>query len=252
MSLWGKIAGGAAGLALGGPLGALMGVVAGHFLVDERQRTEGAKSPADGRIPPERQAAFIIGVIALSAKMAKADGEVTFKEISAFRDFVKVPPGEMKHVEFVFDQARKSVNGFESYAKQLARMFRNDREVLEDLLDGLFHIARADGVFHDGELAYLHEVGRIFGFDEMAFERIKARNMPGSLADPYTVLGVDPKASDDEVKAVYRRLVREHHPDAMVARGVPEEFIVLANDKLAAINGAYEKIEQARGLRGGA
>lgn len=252
MSLWGKIAGGAAGLALGGPLGALMGVVAGHFLVDERQRAAAEAQGGDGRVPPERQAAFIMGVIALSAKMAKADGEVSFKEISAFRDFVKIPPGEMKHVEFVFDQARKSVNGFESYAKQLARMFKNDPEVLEDLLDGLFHIARADGVVRDEELVYLREVARIFGFDEMAFERIRARNMPGPLADPYTVLGVDAKASDEEVKSVYRKLVREHHPDAMMARGVPEEFIVLANDKLAAINGAYEKIEKARGMRGGA
>jgi len=245
MSLWGKILGGAAGLAVGGPLGALMGVVGGHFLVDERLPKQ-SPAQADARVPPERQAAFIMGVIALSAKMAKADGAVTADEVAAFKDIIKVPPGEMKNVEWVFDQARRSVNGFDSYAKQLAKLFKGDSRVLEDLLDGLFHIARADGVLHDNELAYLKEVARLFGFSEGEFERIKARYVLAPQDSPYLVLGVTPQASDEEIKAAYRRLVRETHPDAMIARGVPEELVHISKQKLQAINVAYETIEKWR------
>jgi DnaJ like chaperone protein len=242
MSLWGKIVGGAAGFAMGGPLGALLGLVAGHVLVDERPRGQ-----ADPRIPREREAAFIMGVIALAAKMAKADGAVTIDEITAFRDMVKAPPGEMKNVEWVFDQARQSSAGFQSYARQLGRMFQDDPKLLEDLLDGLFHIARADGSFHAQEDAYLSEVARLFGLDAAAYERIKARNLPEG-SSPYAVLGVADSASDAQVKAAYRRLVKEHHPDAMIARGVPEEFLKIATAKVAAINAAYETIEQLRGM----
>lgn len=247
MSLWGKIVGGAAGFAMGGPLGALLGLVAGHVLVDDRARSGAQEAArADPRIANERQAAFIMGVIALAAKMAKADGRVTSDEIRAFRDMVKAPPGDMKRVEWVFDLARQSTDGFESYARQIGRLFKDDPRVLEDLLDGLFHIARSDGVFHGSEDAYLREVARLFGFDVAAYERIKARNLPES-ATPYAVLGVTPAASNEEIKAAYRRLVKEHHPDAMIARGVPEEFIAIATDKVAAINGAYERIKELRG-----
>ncbi|MFO1186283.1 MAG: TerB family tellurite resistance protein [Alphaproteobacteria bacterium] len=247
MSLWGKIVGGAAGFAMGGPLGALLGLVAGHVLVDDRAR-EGSKEPAqaDPRVARERETAFIMGVIALAAKMAKADGTVTAAEVRAFRDIVKAPPGEMKRVEWVFDLARRSTVGFESYARQIGRLFKDDPRVLEDLLDGLFHIARSDGVFHGEEDTYLCEVARLFGFDVAAYERIKARNMPES-ASPYAVLGLAPAASNEEIKGAYRRLVKEHHPDAMIARGVPEEFIAIATAKVAAINAAYERIQELRG-----
>jgi DnaJ like chaperone protein len=244
MSLWGKIVGGAAGLAMGGPIGALVGLIAGHVLLDERP--PGAQ--ADARIPRERQAAFIIGMIALSAKMAKADGAVTADEVAAFRQIVKAPPGEMRQVEWVFDQARQSVAGFQSYARQLARLFKDEAAVLEDLLDALFHIARADGVFHEAEDRYLRAVAEIFGFDAAAYESIRARNIPDAATSPYAVLGLTPAASNDEVKAAYRRLVKEHHPDAMIARGVPEEFVAVATERVAAINGAYEKIEKLRGM----
>ncbi|MFZ1991327.1 MAG: TerB family tellurite resistance protein [Alphaproteobacteria bacterium] len=243
MSLWGKIAGGAAEALAGGPLGALVGAFPG-------QADRPARNPlqADERVPRAKQGAFMIGLIALSAKMAKADGVVTPDEIAAFRDIIKVPPSELKNVAFVFDQARKSVSGFESYARQLARLFKDNPQVLEDLLDGLFHIARADGLMHENEMIYLEEVARIFGFTEADFAPIRARHSFAPESTPYLVLGVKPESSDEEIKAAYRRLVRENHPDAMMSRGVPEEFIHLANDKLAAINIAYETIEKARGL----
>jgi len=244
MSIWGKILGGAAGFALGGPLGALVGVLAGHA-VDRHVRQRDDDADAD---TATRRIAFTIAVIVLGAKMAKADGVVTKDEIQAFRQVFHVPEDEIKNVARVFDQAKKDSRGFEPYADQVARMFRNHPHVLEELLNALFHIARADGEYHPAEQAFLEEVARRFGFDEAAFKRIEAEQMGPQKGDPYMILGASREMSDDELKARYRKLVRENHPDALVAQGMPEEFVQLANEKLAAINGAWDRIEKERGL----
>ena len=240
MSIWGKILGGAAGFALGGPIGALIGGVLGHAV--DRMRVE--EDPGDGT----KQVAFTIGVIVLGAKMAKADGVVTPDEIVAFKEVFQVPPEEMKNVGRVFDQARRDAEGYQPYARQIAGIFRNNPAVLEDLLDGLFHIAKADSVLHPKELEFLEAVATIFGFGEAEWRRIKEGHLGPDLADPYTVLGVAHDVGDDELKRVYRKLVREHHPDGLIAQGMPQEFIDVANDKLAAINSAYDRIAGQRGL----
>ena len=244
MSIWGKIAGAAAGFVLaGGPLGALLGSVAGHYVFDKQGRqVGGAEKQA------QDQVAFTIGVIALGAKMAKADGRVTRDEVNAFREVFQVPPSEFEHVKRVFNRARKDMAGYEGYAQQIAGLFRSNPGVLEDLLDGLFYIAKADGVIHPKEIDYLQNVAGIFGFSESEFARIRSGHLGADVSDPYVILGVDVSISNIELKTTYRRLVRENHPDALVARGVPEEFIVLANDKLAVINDAYDRIMQSRGI----
>ncbi len=238
MSVWGKILGGAAGFALGGPLGALIGAVAGHAV--DRIR-EGETGDATKGI------AFTIGVIVLGAKMAKADGRVTRDEIRAFKQVFHVPPEELPNVGRLFNQARKDAHGFEPYARQIGRMFRDNPAVLEELLDGLFHIARADGRVSAEELAYLEQVAQIFGFNAVDWDRIRAGNMGPDASDPFEILGLGHDASDEEVKAAYRRLVRENHPDRLVAQGMPPEFVELANEKLATINGAYERVRELRG-----
>lgn len=244
MSIWGKIVGGAAGFALGGPLGALVGAVAGHAV--DKMRTEDTER---GEAPDAtKRIAFTIGVIVLGAKMAKADGRVSEPEIAAFKEVFHVPPQEMKNVGRVFNQARRDAHGFEPYARQIGRMFRDNPAVLEELLDGLFHIARADGQVRETEIDYLHRVARIFGFDEAAWDRIRAANLSPEKSDPFTILGVTREASDEEIKSAYRRLVRENHPDRLVAQGMPQEFIDLANEKLAAINSAYDRVQSLRGL----
>jgi DnaJ like chaperone protein len=239
MSIWGKIGGGAAGLLVGGPIGAAVGAVAGHFLID-RDMAMGGADPG---------VAFTIAVIALSAKMAKADGVVTDEEVEVFDRLFQVPPAEKASVRRFFDLARQDTAGYENYAGQIARLYAGNPAVLEDILDGLFEIAAADGVLHPDENTFLERVADIFGFAPGEFRRIRASHFPPDAADPYVVLGVDYAASDDELKHTYYRLVRENHPDSMIARGVPEEFVKLATDKLAAINGAYEKIlaERAAG-----
>ena len=151
MSIWGKLAGAAAGLAIGGPIGALLGGVAGHYVIDRDQEQDG---------PAENQVAFTVGVIALGAKMAKADGVVTMDEVNAFKEVFKVPEGEMKNVARVFNLAKQDVAGYEAYAEQLAAMFKGNRKLLEDVLEGLFHISKADNSLHPREEKFLHEVAK--------------------------------------------------------------------------------------------
>ncbi len=241
MSIWGKIAGAAAGFALGGgPLGALVGGLAGHYAIDKRLDPEAREQ--------RRQIAFTIGVIALSAKMAKSDGAVTQGEFDAFQEVFHVPEDEFANVRRVFHMAQQDVAGYDGYAAQIANMFPDNPGVLEDLLDGLFHIALADGVIHPGEVDFLRHVAEIFGFSDLEFERIKAGHVGADASDPYLILGIDRAATDAQVKQAYRKMAREHHPDALAAQGVPDEFRELAHEKIAAINGAYERICKDRGI----
>ncbi|MCW1920502.1 molecular chaperone DjiA [Rhodobacter sp. KR11] len=193
------------------------------------------------RSPPEKSVAFTIAVIALGAKMAKADGEVTRGEVAAFRRVFVIPPGEEDAAARVFNLARQDVAGFDAYARKIAAMFPGDREVLIDLMEGLFHIALADGSFHPGEEAFLTEVARIFGLDQRCFAALRARHVPG---DPYAVLGVDPGAPLDEVRRAWAQAVRASHPDGMIARGVPPEAVRLAEDRMRAINAAWDVIQK--------
>ncbi len=246
MSIWGKIIGGAAGFALGGPLGALLGAVAGHAIDAQRAESEPGQAPGDRAAT--KQIAFTIAVIVLGAKMAKADGVVSRAEIAAFRDVFHVPPHELKNVGRVFDQAKSDPGGFEPYARQIARMFEKNHPVLEELLDGLFHIARADGHVHEAEIAFIREVAGIFGLSEGEFARIREANLGPDKADAYAILGISRDAGAEDIKSARRKLVRDNHPDRLIAQGMPKEFIDMATEKLAAINAAYDRIAKERGI----
>lgn len=248
MSIWGKIIGGAAGFfALGGPLGALLGALAGHAIDKQLEDDEIPATPDDRRAT--REIAFTIAVIALGAKMAKADGTVSRSEVAAFKQVFKIPPDEINNVARVFDQAKRDVAGFDAYARQLAHMFDERHPVLEELIDGLFHIARADGEVHESEIAFIRDVAAIFGFSEADFVRLREVNVGQDLADPYTILGVRREQTDDEIRSSWRRLMRENHPDKLMAQGLPAEFVALANEKVATLNAAYDRIAKERGIK---
>ena len=191
--------------------------------------------------PPEKSGAFTIGMIGLGAKMAKADGVVTQDENRAFKQVFHIPDGELATVARVFNLAKQDVAGFETYARQIAKLFEARSEVLEDVLDGLFHIAKADNAFHPGEHGFLRRVAEIFGFSEADFARIRARHVDVP-DDPFLILGLPPDAAPDDVRKRYRELVREHHPDRHIAAGVPEEMVELATERLQKINEAYDRI----------
>jgi DnaJ like chaperone protein len=246
VNIWGKVIGAATGLALGGPLGGLLGTFTGH-LVDRYT----ASAPAIDSQDATREVAFTIAAIALSAKMAKADGEVSASEVSVFRRIFRVAPEEEKNLAFVFDLAKRSTVGFEGYARQVARLLADRPPLLEELLGGLFLIGVADGGLHPGEETYLRRVAEIFGFDEAAYQRIRASHVGKTDEcedDPYCVLGLAPSLDDAALKAGWRRLVRENHPDALVAQGLPDEFVAIATVKLARINAAWDRIAKQRGI----
>jgi len=234
MSIWGKLAGAAAGLAAGGPLGALLGAVAGHYVIDRPLRDD--------------DVVFAVALIALSAKMAKADGEVSPSEIRAFEEIFKVPPQERRNVERVYKIAQQDVTGFDAYAKQVASIYKANPAILEDVMDALFHIAKADDKVLPSEIDYLKKVAEIFGFSDFEFERIKLSHIGGESDDPFLILGITPDSANDEIKKAYRRQVRENHPDTLIARGVPEEFVAMAEEKMKRINEAYRRISAERGL----
>lgn len=222
MSLWSRISAAIAALAAGEPLSAVF----------DRLRQS-----------PERTVAFTIGVIALGAKLAKADGRVTRDEVSAFRSVFAIAPADEAHAARVFNLARQDVAGFDTYARKIAAMFPSRDPVLRDLLEGLFHIAIADGEFHPNEEEFLREVARIFGLTETCFRAIRAQVVPGAPADPFELLEIPPTSSLDEARAAYRRLVRASHPDALRGRGVPDEAVRIAEAKLQALNRAWEEVQ---------
>lgn len=225
MSIWSRIAEALSALASG----------EGLSTVFERLRT-----------PPERTVAFAIAVIALGAKMAKADGLVTRDEVQAFREVFHIPRSEEANAARVFNLARQDVAGFDVYARRIAAMFGDGDGPLGELLEGLFHIAVADGEYHPNEDQFLTRVAEIFGFDERAFRRMRAQFVEDAERDPYDVLGVAPETPLEDIRAAWRQLVRESHPDQMIARGVPEEAMKLAEKRLIAINRAWESISEAR------
>ena len=192
---------------------------------------------------PERTVAFTIAVIALGAKMAKADGEVTRNEVSAFREVFHVPPEEEANAARVFNLARQDVAGYDVYAQKIRAMFNNDSKVLTDVLEGLFHVSVSDGAYHPREDAFLAEVARIFGISDRCFRAVRARYVPDAPRDPYDILGLPHTATIEEARSAWKAAVRENHPDRLIARGVPDEAVELAQRRLIAVNAAWEEIE---------
>ncbi|MHA6324042.1 TerB family tellurite resistance protein [Roseivivax sp. CAU 1753] len=194
------------------------------------------------RAPPERSVAFTIAVIALAAKMAKADGQVSRSEVAAFREVFHIAPEDEPGAARVFNLARQDVAGFEEYAARIASMFKGDAMVLSDLMEGLFHIALADGTYHPKEDAFLTRVAEIFELSATRFRALRTRYAPDAAPDPYAVLGVDPDMPLDDIRKAWRALVRDGHPDRMIARGLPEEAVKMSEKRLIAINRAWEDI----------
>jgi len=230
MSLWSRIS------------DALAALGRGEGLVAVFDRLRGLAPRA-----PERSVAFTIAVIALGAKMAKADGQVTREEVMAFRQIFTLPEDEMENAARVFNLARQDVAGFDLYARKIAAMFpEEDHKTLIDLLEGLFAIAMADGAYHPQEDAVLAELARIFQVGDPCFRAIRARFVDGAPRDPYDVLGIPASATRDEVRAAWRAAVLDAHPDRLIARGVPPEAVRLAERRLAAVNEAWEEINAKR------
>ena len=205
---------------------------------------EGVRTFVSGDLETRRRVAFSVAIIALSAKMAKADGVVTPDEVTAFQEFFHVPEEELSNVSRLYNLAKQDVAGFDTYARQVRWLFPgddpSDDDILKDVLDALFHIAKADGVVHENESLFLEEISILFGFSEQEFARIQLRHVAPEGENPYAVLEAEPTWSFDELKRHYHQRVMDSHPDRLIARGVPAEFVSIANDRVAALNAAWE------------
>lgn len=265
--VWGKVVGTMLGFAGAGPYGALLGFAVGHAYDQHFTPQIALGSRRDSFRRASQHEAFLNGVIVLGAKMAKADGRVTRAEIDAFKRVFQIKPEEEARVGRMFNAARQSADGFEPYAFSLAQTFVNHPVVLEEILSGLFLIAAADAQkITPAEADFLRHVAFTFNFSPEDFVRIAARTgvyLPSaeetrdarretkrdSAADPYIILGVTDKASNDEIKSAYRTLIRKHHPDKLIAEGMPPEFIATANEKMKRINVAYDSVCKMRGMK---
>jgi DnaJ like chaperone protein len=255
MTYWGKIIGGVAGFAMGGPAGALFGAALGHAADEGVVSSIAAKAlPFEAvkmaALLGRRDQIFAVSVTVLAAKLAKCDGPVTRAEIDMFKRSFSIPDSSVAEIGRLFDRARESATGYETYALQLGQAFADNRILLEQVLAGLFQIARADGPVNADETDFLDKVARRFRLDEAAAGRAGGGGaVPVPAADDvYAMLGLDRKASDEAVRARWKALMRENHPDSLASRGVPQAMIDAASDHVARINAAYDMIKRERKL----
>ena len=260
MGYWGKIIGGAAGFFVGGPYGAVIGAALGHAAdsssVESIRRpfVQGSTyNPARvAGMPGRRDEVFAVAVTVLAAKLCKVDGPVKRAEIDAFKQNFRIPPASARGIGRLFDQARDSTDSFEPYAAQLAEAFADNRGVLEQVLAALCKIARADSPLNPQEHEFLRRVHRRLALDQSAWDRAFGERPRQPMAvdenDPYQELGVARSTSPEELRATWKRLMRENHPDSLASRGVPADFVARASDKVARINAAWDRIKRERGL----
>jgi DnaJ like chaperone protein len=232
MTVWQKVTTAVASLSEG--LGAMLG-------------SSGQQSVSATGARRDVGVAFTAAIVALGAKMAKADGVVVRIEVDVFNRVFQTPPEEASHVARLFDLAKQDTAGFEIYADRIRKLLHDDQQLLADVLEGLFHIASADRALHPGEDRFLQTVARQFNLSESTFRFIRARFVADD-SNPFDVLGLDHSATNDEIKKRHKKLVRENHPDLATARGLPPDFVALQNRKLAAINAAYAILAKERGL----
>ena len=242
MSIWGKIIGGTTGFALGGPLGAIIGMMIGGSF----DRSARKFSSSNQISQQQKQNVFALCIIVLSAKIAKADGQVTKEEIYTFKEKFNIQAEEMSEVSKIFNEAKKSSFGFKNIADQVGNLFSDNKVLLEQLLNNLFYIAEADGLTSSKEVEVLRSISQSFHFNETDFQRIFHSRLNNKESDPYKILGVTREDSDNNIRKKWIKLSKEHHPDYLIAKGMPKEFIKEANKELSSINLAYDKIKELR------
>lgn len=209
---------------------------------------EAVRTAFEGDPETRKQVSFSVAMIALSAKMAKADGVVTEDEVRAFQQIFDIPEDEFNHVSKLYNLAKQDVAGYHAYAKRVVRLFPEDPVILEDVMNGLFHIAKADGLVHENEMLFMDDIAEIFNIKGREYERIRLRHLEPEDGNPYVLLDADQSWNDDRLKAHYRKLIKENHPDRFMARGLPPEFVAIANERLSQINSAWSIIKLERGL----
>ena len=239
MAIWGSLIGGMIGLSLGGPFGMLLGSLIGG-------KISRAKSRAGLGAFAQPQQIFALSLIVLSAKLSKADGQVSKEELIAVKDKLRIPDNELDQVGKIFNKAKEESTGYEQYAQQIAQIYKGNINVLEEVINILFYIAEADGNISDSELQMIEHIAQIFGLSEIQFNSIKESRKSSDKLNPYVVLE---SKSDDSIEIIrkrYLKLSKEHHPDLLMSKGVPQEVIDESKAKMRAINSAWDQIQKLK------
>ena len=239
MAIWGSIIGGMLGFSIGGPFGMLLGSLIGG-------KMSRARSSGGFRSFAQPQQIFALSLIVLSAKLSKADGQVSREELIAVKDKLKIPESELDQVGKIFNKAKEESTGYEPYAKQIAEVYRGNMNVLEEVINTLFYIAEADGNISDNELIMVEDIARIFGLNQAQINGIKESRKSSDKLNPYIVLESKPDDSLEEIRKRYIKLSKEHHPDLLLSKGVPQEVIDESKAKMRSVNSAWDQIQKLK------
>jgi len=240
MSIWGSLIGGMIGLSLGGPFGMLLGSVIGGKISRARSSTGNFAAFA------QPQQVFALSLIVLSAKLSKADGQVSKEELIAVKDKLKIPESEIDNVGKIFNKAKEESSGYEPYAQQIAQIYKNNLNVLEEVINVLFYIAEADGNTSQSELSMIQHIAQIFGLNQSQFNSIRESRKSSDKLNPYIVLESKPEEDLQSIRKKYLKLSKEHHPDILISKGVPKEVIEESKKKMRAINSAWNQIQKLK------
>jgi len=240
MSIWGSLIGGMIGLSFGGPFGMLLGSLIGGKISRAKSRSANFGSFA------QPQQIFALSLIVLSAKLSKADGQVSKEELVAVRDKLKIPDNEIEQVGKIFNKAKEESTGYEPYAQQISQIYKNNLNVLEEVINILFYIAEADGNISQPEMNMIQHIAEIFGLNDTQFNSIKESRKSSDKLNPYIVLGCNPDDNLQNIRKKYLKLSKEHHPDLLISKGVPQEVIEESKKKMRSINSAWDQIQKLK------
>ena len=239
MAIWGSLIGGMIGLSLGGPFGMLLGSLIGGKISRARSRS------GFGTFAQPQQI-FALSLIVLSAKLSKADGQVSKEELIAVKDKLKIPENELDQVGKIFNKAKEESAGYEQYAQQIAQIYKGNVNVLEEVINILFYIAEADGNISNSEVKMIGHIAQIFGLNEIQFNSIKESRKSSDKINPYIVLESNPDEKLEIIRKRYLKLSKEHHPDLLMSKGVPHEVIEESKRKMRSINSAWDQIQKLK------
>ena len=239
MAIWGSLIGGMIGLSLGGPFGMLLGSLIGG-------KISRAKSRAGFGSFAQPQQIFALSLIVLSAKLSKADGQVSKEELIAVKDKLNIPENELDQVGKIFNKAKEESAGYEPYAQQISQIYRGNINVLEEVINILFYIAEADGSVSKSEHKMIEHIAQIFGLTKIQFSSIKESRKSSDKLNPYIVLESSPDDTIEIIRKRYLKLSKEHHPDLLMSKGVPQEVIDESKAKMRAINSAWDQVQKLK------
>ena len=241
MSIWGSLIGGMVGFSLGGPFGMLLGSLIGGRI----SRARSGNLSGFGTFA-QKQQIFALSLIVLSAKLSKADGQVSREELVAVKEKLKIPENEIDQVGKIFNKAKEERTGYEPYARQITQIYGNNPNVLEEVINILFYIAEADGNVSESELRMIEHISQIFGLNTSQFNSIKESRKTSDKLNPYIVLESKPDEDIQAIRKKYLKLSKEHHPDLLISKGVPTEIIEESKKKMRAINLAWDQIQKLK------